>query len=462
MLNRKYFKTISTENIGNFEYQIIRPTGHPMILFSKVDGTPLAALEVRCQDEQSGKAIIAHRYNGKTDFQAIINEDHQEFEFVISSLVPKGMIKIDIMKNGEKVVDVNPRAAKGGVNQVNELNPFQSYNVRCDQKDNFTFVLDAIKKSDGGNITVKEIESGTSTQVTKYWINVVPQAGQDELVSKFEDTYWSCVDVFILKKQYTMYRGGYHAGEEGGRRGIIEEDYDYEDDDDRYGRITSRSSMSRTFEGRMDESSRGYETYQMSLDSYPTRGLTLLSSAASPRFQDHAGEESNMHVQYSARGSDSRDTSRGPVIKKMSATTMLSGNRQSIIDDSSAAAVRQGRKISVNSHETGITYVFDKHSPSCTIGLSVVEGLEFDDRISDSDLVTIGKDMIQYYVKDEYKLYLDKLPKVYATDDCVVCLEGTPNSVMYSCGHQCCHYECAKTITKCPMCRKCITAKIQC
>lgn len=165
---------------------------------------------VRCQQGQTGKALITLRSfdlnqkNERTNFQALIDRDHQEFEFVITNLTGEGMIKIDIMKNDNKVVDVDPGAAKGRVNQVNELHEYQSYEVRCDQKDNLSFVLDAIKKESGEYLTVKESESKEVPQHTKYWISVVPENGK-LIILKLYCVNFSNLKILKCINIYTFY-----------------------------------------------------------------------------------------------------------------------------------------------------------------------------------------------------------------------------------------------------------------
>ena len=75
-----------------------------MVLFSKVDGSPLASLHFRCQDSNynKGRCIITKRpesSNFKCDFQGIVNKDEQEFELVITILCNEGNINFNIMMN---------------------------------------------------------------------------------------------------------------------------------------------------------------------------------------------------------------------------------------------------------------------------------------------------------------------------------------------------------------------------
>lgn len=61
------------------------------------------------------------------------------------------------------------------------------------------------------------------------------------------------------------------------------------------------------------------------------------------------------------------------------------------------------------------------------------------------------------------KVLLAEVPQVYeATEECVVCLnaesESPPDAILYQCGHQCVHFQCASKLRKCPLCRAAIAA----
>lgn len=192
-LNNKYFNLVATRDT----YHLYQPLGNPLILFSNIDGFPLAALHLRCVDENGGRALIAKRHSGDTDFQGLINRDNQEFELVISNLTSQGMINFNIMHNDSKVVDVDPGTAKGGLNQVNELKPYESYAIRCDQKDNLSLILKTVTNKQGEKIALgDQLAAGLGT---KYYLSVVPQVNIPELEDKFSDTYWACVDVLVIK-----------------------------------------------------------------------------------------------------------------------------------------------------------------------------------------------------------------------------------------------------------------------
>ncbi|GAH08299.1 unnamed protein product, partial [marine sediment metagenome] len=97
----------------------------------------------------------------------------------------------------------------------------------------------------------------------------------------------------------------------------------------------------------------------------------------------------------------------------------------------------------------------------CVIGLSVLPGLELEEAPDRQELVEIVRPQIGAAKANDNKQLIRELQHVYVEQDCCICLDVSPNAVFYTCGHQCTHMgACSDTLTKCPLCRACITAKI--
>ncbi|CAH6418146.1 Hypothetical protein HVR_LOCUS21 [uncultured virus] len=440
-LDSKYFKVIGTKKAGNDYYKVIKPLGSSMILFSGVDGTPLAALHLIYKGPHDAKSLIVKRQRGKTDFQGVITKDGDHFSLVISNLTGLGMINFNIMKNDSKVVDVDPGTAKGGVNQVNELNERQSYEILCDQKDNRLFILNSAKKAGGGKVTVGEAEKDAEEQSAKFWLSVVAQVNKPELVSKFQNTYWACVDAFCIKDPIkepvitsVSSPSGYYGGGYRGERNYFAREG------------CALESFGTLVEGigpnvRSKGATRGAALERTSV----SKGVQNLSSTASLEDED---EEENDTETF------------GPLTGQSCA--LFGTSIDDIVDNSWAAKIGGGRKIEVRSGFTGKTYAFDNHSTPCTLGLSVAKNLVFYDAPPDEDLMITAQSMLDEMEKQQYEQLRAALTKVYESDQCVVCLEDdkTPDTIFYACGHQCCHKNCLGTQTKCPLCRLHITARL--
>jgi hypothetical protein len=206
-LSTTYFQTIHSEIHNDLKYTIMRPLDNPLMLFS-ADGTALASIHLRCRDQKNkGRALFTtrpRRSNVVCDFQGLIDRDDQKFELVISNLTNLGHINFNILKTDEKVNTVNP----GGLNEINELRPYESYAVQCDYtQGNTELILSTIKNTDKitgetTKVTVKEAESAPEKpQGTYLSLSVVPEITKKELVDLFKNTTWKCVDMFYIKEK---------------------------------------------------------------------------------------------------------------------------------------------------------------------------------------------------------------------------------------------------------------------
>lgn len=217
-LNVQYFEKVHVESREGVQYESYRPRDKPMVLFSLVDGAPLASLTLRCQttstqvssDGTRGKALITARPDNSTDdlqkFQGLIDRDGQEFELVITNLSSSGHINFNVLKSDEKVSTVNPL----GLNEINELRPSESYAVKCSQENNLSLILSSIKdEATGASVSIKQDEdhskqTGEKTKGTYYFLSIVPEASNKELCTKFEKTVWRCVDLLVRETKVTQ------------------------------------------------------------------------------------------------------------------------------------------------------------------------------------------------------------------------------------------------------------------
>ena len=92
-LNSSYFKSVHTETKDGFTYNGYVPIGNPMILFSEVDGAPLAALHFAAQETDAqrfgdgtrGVGLVTERPSEiatRQLFQGMMNRDKQDFLYV--------------------------------------------------------------------------------------------------------------------------------------------------------------------------------------------------------------------------------------------------------------------------------------------------------------------------------------------------------------------------------------------
>ncbi len=434
-LNDIYFQLIHTENPTpnhGIEYQVYRLIVSTMVLFSKVNGAPLAGVSLmtwnRPREVVMSRAVILKRPDGQVDFQGLINEDNQKFEFVLTNFSSLGGIKIDIMKKNTAVQDTDPGWEKGGLNNVNELNPLQSSSIRGDQKDSRALILTSIKTAGGGNVTVKEAEKSKTPIGTYYWLAVTPRDDSRELIKLFAETYWDCVDFLVIPRVKEPVRHYYI------RHSSNEEEESEEDQGRNEGPIMRLA---------------GYD------------GPIPAAGPPQPR-GDCYGKSKGIQPMSATRGGGYAK------LASLSAPYRKTESVGEIVNKSLAANVASGEIVDTSSHKTGYSYFYDVPSNQtgklCCLGLSVAPGLIFGNAMTTPEIVEAGKLLITDLKVKGAQALLRNI-KIFPHDHCVICLddETKPDMIFCQCGHSCCCSSCAAKLvnSKCPMCRGHISAMIK-
>ena len=189
-LNTKFFKSIHSQKHDGFNYNVIRPLGAPIILFSKKENTPLASLHMVCDDPETKCLFTKRPYKSSTvDFQGLITQDNKEFGLAMTNLTPYH-INYNILKEDST-----------GLNRINSLRPFETYIVKCDKNDNMTLVLSSMKdEKSEEKVTVGKAEGSINNKATYYYLSVCPEEKTD-YTDYFRETVWTCVDFFYLREK---------------------------------------------------------------------------------------------------------------------------------------------------------------------------------------------------------------------------------------------------------------------
>src|SRR5436853_1850735 len=413
ILNSKYFTSIAGGGRDGTEYGAYEPRYRSMILVSDNQGKdriPLAAISLKCSSDHDSKAVIAPRHNTThADFQGLINEDNQEFKFIITNLCPDGKIKIDIMKTNVAVDCTDPGAELGAVNQVNELHEYQSYSVKVDQMTGKTMILSSITTDNNEKLTVNaaEILTPHKPKGTYYYIAVTPKADCDSVIAKFQSTKWISCNMFCIQNKVHI-------------------DYPRSSNQSYFG-IPTIKGMS----------------YRSQSDDEMCLNLASLGSMS-----NNSHDSINMVIEKSISSSNNLQVDVN----------------DKIISSSFASDVKEGRNKQVFSNRTGYTYVYDVPSNQtgklCTLSLSVSDKLKFYEQQPDNEKAKEAKELIESYITTVNNKLINKMDIIYKEDSCVICLESNVNTIFYECGHSCTHYDCVGTITKCPMCRRHISAVV--
>jgi len=202
MLDSQYFGQLHSENVGQTKFTAYKPKYGAMCLFSE-DGTPLACFQLKVKNNVSEQAIFAELpTNSSTEqrFQGVFTSGELWFEFVVTNCTDDELC-FNILRHDYTVKETDP-GPEHGINLVNELHKFQSYAVPCDQQNKKTFICETVS-TESKPVTLETEEGKTSTEKLGkyYYLSVLPKANNTEVCSLFENTYWKCSDIILVKSK---------------------------------------------------------------------------------------------------------------------------------------------------------------------------------------------------------------------------------------------------------------------
>jgi hypothetical protein len=420
-LDKTFFTRI---HVPNFKYDFYTPVGNPMVLKSTVTGRCLFSLHTFYADETTNVQNCPTFVELDRPIDETFNQQFQlvfpsaplddrvsvgngrKMMFVITNLCHEGYVKLDIMRDSEKVLETDP----GGINQVNEIRPFESTAINADQTNDDKQLMIKIKTTDEGNTVTLENELKTDSvkKIGDYlWITVTPRTGIKEFTEIFADTMWTVPEYIIVDKKHTQ-----HAS-------------------------NSNASMSNNVLMGSGGGSRGLGTLERFDECDCADEISLPKHAS-------AGTLSIIH--------DECERYALPARKKS-------------IAHSKVAGFAHGDKVAVYSGVTNVTYDYTLSSPRCMIGMSVLENVVIEQikQMSVTEAIDILKshELSLNELNDKKLLLALKEIKTFKSDECVICMEDKPNILFLKCGHICtCSGNCSDNLSKCPICRNVILSKI--
>ena len=389
--------------------------GYPMALYSKKTGLPLATLILLFQDQDNYKkghnsfiTELPSENKNKQYFQGAVTNNNQKIEFVITNLC-EDYINFNLMKCDKKVTNVNPN----GLNEINELSPYESYAIRCDQTDsNKIIMLKAFEKnteSGSKNVKLKDEMAQTSTdKVGSYiYLSVVPKYGNKNLEENFAQTFWKPVDFFVVK--------------------------------------------------RLEVKEVKYKSYSQfcNFDAAPQPELASVKKGASGGYKLTAAKQTEYLSDSDGDTGDEFEFDSNADYGERYASHDVK-TKTAILESKVGNIVSGDETLTVKSVETGIMYNYDLQSMPCVLGLSVMEDFKLvrpPSEIIKQDL----EELIKSYINNTYQSIISQI-KTFTSDNCCVCLTEKPNGTFYRCGHKCTDKDCAKQLNKCPLCRTFISA----
>lgn len=210
MLQEPFFTKLVSENINGYTYDGYIAKFRPIILYSKETSEPLASLSVMFNNEQDYKNYgcgIVEMNNELHDklelqrFQILATKNNTEISFVVTNLTSSTInFNLFVSNNiDEYLVD---NIIPDCINQVNCLNKYDSYVVKCDNtNENRTIIIKEQFTETGENIKLgDELKHETSKQVMHIYPKIIPEK-TNESNEKFKNSIWKVADHVIIKKK---------------------------------------------------------------------------------------------------------------------------------------------------------------------------------------------------------------------------------------------------------------------
>ena len=488
-LDSNYFSLLERRVVGVFEYQAYKANDafSTIVLFSGEE--PIAAVGF----VSYGRRIITHRRqregvafgdSGNDCFTAITSVDNGEYGFVISNLTDvvrypdmnldrgkfedAGMLKIDLLTdNSVSVVDMN--IPNSGINAWNELLPSQSALIRGDQrKNNRTMVLRGIVNSQGQHITVAQ--DAVAQHGTYVHVNVTATRNFPELTALLDRaTEWRCVEVFVRR----IYKGNGisvfppSSRNQGSRgSGGLFGDSNWhinQPTEERNDQIRNQYRSSPFGSTRQRVSCFGNSQPQ----SQPAFGFgapllhnqaeefTLPFAQMQSQYQQQQQQQQQATL-FSVSGFGGPPTFDPFSPPPTQPSAFAFSNRVDITEDQQANVAQAAETvtgdgvISMNIRSTQLQYS-RKAATRATLCLAVWLDLPALNELSFTEATQLGKAMIADYVAETLT---SQISKVYASSECVICMDALPSQILIRCGHLCLCQNCdAASLRSCPLCR---------
>lgn len=474
MLNSKYF----TKLFADGDYTTYMTQDSPLVLFSEIDGIALASIHFKpsgrnnTNNDLTTKSLIAEYPNANNSnnvqrFQGLINNSDQEIEYVITNLSAKGCIIFNLLKSN----GIDMESTSGIINEINVLNPNQSCVIQCDQTNNLPLILQKFKNEQDKAITVEKDEEckeyNKESNGVNILLSVIPQDNIKDFIARFEKTIWKTANVITVKCEVLDHRLSLSQP--------IPVSIPLHND-----KLEKRSDnflmSERTFSGNGQgvgyAKSSGfagvlpYVRRTGNIEYFNTNTWTNTNNNISSYRREEPEEEGEEEVCEMGFNlfDDDYNVPRN-IVSNQSVKSLISRPiiDDSIIKQSHIGKIGYGKKvIEVKTKIVDDIFDYEKTCRPCILSLSINNDLQF---------VNIDLDVEKNTLIEEAQLQLDIIKnkkfddfikgKIYDANECAICLSENPDCILYTCAHNCCHYECIKQLKTCPICRAYIIAKIQ-
>mmetsp|Transcript_48033 Transcript_48033/g.102947 ORF Transcript_48033/g.102947 Transcript_48033/m.102947 type:complete len:593 (+) Transcript_48033:249-2027(+) len=478
-LEGELFEYISHKWDHGEAFVAYRVRGHPMILHSLVDGLPLASLHIRAVNSRSHysgsspssssssvQSLIARRPDrGNSEFLGIISSDNQEFELVMTNLTAHDVMMFDIggvarSREEEYWERTDPSFWSGKhrndhrLNRSNILWPLapnicsENHLYFQESGEHRRLVLRA--RQPGQAASAEGSGTAESDEFEGFSIFVYPKYGT-KTAERFARTAWSCPEKIMVVGNPALLeanvREGHNIQADRSSNGGVPDPSDFT------GSVAASIGIPRE---RLLQVLGLQDSALQEMDEQTLRG-TIVTAL---RGADFSALENELPTPSNTQQTNAKRSRSGEGPKELGARP---------------ADVAAGRRVlGAGLHSLLIEkFDFERLGAPATISLGVRDGLEVlptapaTERSSEPDMLEeVNKELEQLVVTRTAALMEDAQGSaVFDTPECVLCVDGPPDTVLYQCGHRCVHWKCVhaapRALARCPLCRKPVVALLQ-
>ena len=402
-----FFRLVTQDNKNNKQVWVSKYPRRTMVLFSRQTATPLAAFIVTSRDVGC-PVVVTQRpspeSSTKPHFQAVFQWADQTMDITLVNFTDS-YLAFNVLEGQERI------------NEINAVQPKQCYTIAADRRCGKELVLSGLteKKGDGTEkkVTVGEAEAGPINRGLCFHLSVTPQSHSIAALQFAETIIWKVSPLVILPLEASKVSNF----SEGFALSDWEDDYIYS------------APVFRS----LDIPDSDFDNF--GVENPPPLDLCCINVGGLNR-----EEKSAQH---------------GDSLFEASALNIQQ-----------AGKLTHGMDITVKSHACDLTFDYEHKSSPTVVCFSIAPDLQLFPQTQEQ-LMNQAKAELDEFVKTQGRVFLDRLNAVYKADQCVIDLDGEPDTVLCNCGHLCIKHVHVDALLKtgfgpkCPVCREAIVAMVR-
>lgn len=502
-LSRDLFEYITHREQNGEAFAGYRVLGHPMILQSLVDGSPLVSLHLKARNPHRCSALVARRPDAENLFQGVLSADNQTFELIMTNLTTEDVIMFDIggdlRAREEEYWNLTDKTFWSGrhrndarLNRSNILWPMQpnacaESNLHFQQTgERRRLVLRAQDSLPVAPDTDSSHQGNPADQAALgYPLWVYPKHGS-RTSGKFARTQWTCPETIIVVGTPALLHGDITSNHNiqleapvarpgHGPIETLAESFGFTSE-----RLLEILGVDRSFLSELPPEMQQEILTELIRSMDPSRLREEISQAREQRDQrDSEQPQEPSPEEQKHRGSQ-------PAISPASQLISSSGSSSAaaVHGDLGAAALGArpaqvtlgGQILGGGAHRVLIErFDFVSRGAPAVLALGVntrVMHITEESRSCSNEAEDV-EELCAKFEKQIGKICAgrtdalrDEVENIYATSECVICLSSDPppDCILYQCGHRCAHLACVQDakLKRCPLCRSPVVALLPC